>query len=108
MTLPKHRYTGIQSTPLEDELDENDETIPGHLPYNQVDLIALQHDICYRDNDTKKGKHKCDDVMLSSLKKMKPKNFRERVDKKIVQGVIGVKGKLGLGIEQRDIIKNLF
>ena len=85
--------------------------LPGHLPYNQVDSIALQHDICYRDNDTKKGKHKCDDVMLSSLKKMKPKNFRERVcvHKKIVQGVtLGTKRFLGLSINQKQILKDLF
>ena len=46
--------------------------------------------------------------MLASLKKLKPKNFRERVDKKIVQGVIGVKRKLGLGLEQKKILKDLF
>ena len=110
LTLPNHRYTGIQSTPLEEELDENDNPLPGHLPYNQVDSIALQHDLCYRDNDSKKGKLKCDDVMLKSLKTMKPKNFRERVDRKIVQGVIGTKRFLGVGLskEQTKILNNLF
>ena len=83
LTLPKHRYTGIQSTPLEDELDENDQPLPGHEPFNQVDELALQHDICYRDSKSKSDKHDCDQVMLKDLKKIKPRNFRERVDRKI-------------------------
>ena len=110
LTLPKHRYTGIQSTPLEDELDENDNPLPGHLPYNQVDAIALKHDICYRDSDSKRDKHVCDDVMLKSLKDMKPKGFREKVDRKVVQTIIGAKRKLGLGLSkgQQKILNNLF
>ena len=116
LTLPNHRYTGIQSTPLEEELDENDNPLPGHLPYNQVDSIALQHDLCFRNaeklpkNQSLPAKHKCDDVMLKSLKSMKPKNFRERVDRKLVQGVIGAKRFLGVGLtkEQTKILNNLF
>ena len=116
LTLPNHRYTGIQSTPLEEELDENDNPLPGHQPYNQVDRIALSHDICFRDAEklpkekSLPAKHVCDDIMLKSLKKMKPKGIRERIDRKIVQGVIGVKRKLGWGIskEQRQILNKLF
>ena len=45
-----------------------------------------------------------------SLKTMKPRNFRERVDRKIVQGVIGTKPFLGVGLskQQRKILNNLF
>ena len=48
--------------------------------------------------------------MLKQLKEMKPKNFRERVDRKIVQGVIGTKRFLGVGLskQQTKILNNLF
>ena len=68
LTLPNHRYTGIQSTPLDEELDEDDNPLFGHEPYNQVDALALNHDVCYRDSKSKVDKHKCDDIMLKDLK----------------------------------------
>ena len=86
LTLPNHRYTGIQSTPLEEELDENDNPLPNHEPYNQVDSIALQHDLCFRNaerlpkNQSLPAKHKCDDTMHKCFKSIKPKNFRVVVD----------------------------
>ena len=54
-TLRKHKYTGPYN-PLEKQLDEQDLPIPGQEPYNGVDTISMAHDICYRDNDTKRGK----------------------------------------------------
>ena len=93
-TLPNHKYTGPYN-PLDQQLDVNDNPLPGQEPYNQVDAIALKHDICYRDNEN--NKHECDKQMLTNLNVMKPKGFRERVDRKLVQGVIGAKYKLGLG-----------
>ena len=95
-TLPKHKYTGPYN-PLEKQLDENDQPLPGQEPFNQVDAIALKHDICYRDNDNKQGKLNCDKNMLDSLSQTKTKNFRESFDKKLVQAAIGTKYKLGLG-----------
>ncbi len=73
--------------------------MPGQEPYNQVDAIAMRHDICYRDQDSKAD---CDKVMLDELSEMKPENMRERFDRKLVQGMIGAKYKLGLGKELYD------
>ena len=53
-TLPNHKYTGPYN-PLEKQLDSNDNPIPGQEPYNQVDEIAMYHDICYRDNASDKS-----------------------------------------------------
>ena len=36
--------------------------------------------------------------MLDSLRVVKPKNMRERVDKAVVRSIIGTKYKLGLGV----------
>lgn len=41
----------------------------------------MNHDICYRNNSTRKGKHKCDDIMFTNLNELKPKGWREHLDK---------------------------
>ena len=87
-TLPSHKYTGPYN-PLEKQLDANDQRLPGQGPYNQIDAIALKHYICYRDNNNKQGKLKCDKDMLNSLSKTKTKGVRESFDKKLAQAAIG-------------------
>ena len=93
-TLPNHKYTG-PFNPLHEQLDANDNPLPGQEPYNQVDAIAMKHDICYRDHEG--DKHGCDRQMLSDLNAMQPNGLRERLDRTFVKGVIGAKYKLGLG-----------
>ena len=92
-TLPKHKYTGPYN-PLDYQLDANDRPLPGQEPYNQVDEIAMRHDICYRDNID--DKHGCDRKMLDELNEMKPNGLRERIDRRFVKTVIGAKYKLGI------------
>ena len=93
-TLPNHKYTGPWN-PLEKQLDESDNPLPGQEPYNQVDEIAMRHDICYRDHeDDKSG---CDRKMISELNAMKPRGLREWIDRALVKAAIGTKLKLGLG-----------
>ena len=96
-TLPNHKYTG-PFNPLEKQLDKNDKPIPGQEPYNAVDAISMKHDICYRDNDSKEGKHMCDDKMLKELDEMQPKGVREKFDKKLVRSLIGFKRRRGWGV----------
>ena len=96
--LPYHKYTGPYN-PLDKQLDEFDQPLPGQEPYNAVDKIAMYHDICYRDNNTKHGKHECDDRMLSELDSLNPKGIRERIDRRLARSIIGVKRKLGMGIQ---------
>jgi hypothetical protein len=95
--LYKHRYTGPYN-PLDKQLDANDNPLPGQEPYNAVDDISRKHDICYRDNDNKQGKRKCDETMLNSLDSLQPKNKREKLDKYLVKGIMKTKNKLGLGL----------
>ena len=59
----------------------------------------MRHDICYRDNDTKEGKHGCDDEMLKELDLLEPKGIREKINRKLERSLIGKKRKWGLGIE---------
>lgn len=99
--LYRHKYTG-PFNPLQKQLDANDNPLPGNLPYNNVDRISMRHDICYRDNNDRKGKHKCDEIMLRDLKILKPKDFREKIDKNLVYQIISAKRKLGLGLTWSD------
>ena len=97
MHLPNHNYTG-PFTKLSKKLDKNDKPLPGFEPYNQVDAVSLKHDICYRDHPKFKDKNRiCDKRMLEQLKEIKPMNIREWLDKKLVQGTIGLKHVSGLG-----------
>ena len=96
--LPYHKYTGPYN-PLDEQLDENDIPVAGQEPFNAVDAISMRHDICYRDNDTKAGKKRCDDKMLIELDVLEPKNIREKIDRSLVRKVISTKKRLGWGIE---------
>ena len=93
--LPSHRYTGPYN-PLHKQLDAHDNPLPGQEPFNAVDQISMNHDICYRD---KHSKQYCDDIMLKELDQLDPKDLREKIDKKVVQNIISLKRKLGWGID---------
>ena len=102
--LYRHRYTGPWN-PLSEQLDSNDNPLPGEEPFNAVDEVSRRHDICYRDNNNKAGKRKCDETMLTDLDGVKPKNRREKVDKYLVKAVIKTKNKLGWGLVSEPVEK---
>ena len=101
LLLYKHKYTGPYN-PLDYQLDENDQPLLGQEPYNAVDAIALQHDICYRDKP--KNKRQCDAAMLQNLKVLKAKGVREKIDRQVVRAIIGAKHKLGWGVTWSDLL----
>ena len=63
----------------------------------------MVHDIGYDKAQSKSDKHKADRRMLDSLGKTKVKGVRENIEKKILQGVIGAKYKLGLGLKKKAL-----
>ena len=89
--LPKHRYN-----PLHLQLDSKDRPLPGQEPYNAVDAIAMRHDICYRDNENGKTDYYC--KMLAELNAFIPRGGREKIDRQLIRGIIGMKHKLGMGV----------
>ena len=103
--LPSHKYTGPYN-PLNEQLDENENPLPRQEPFNSVDAISMHHDICYRDNNTKNGKQKCDDKMLLELNLLEPKTIRERIDKDLVRKLISTKKRLGWGIKWTNQLAN--
>ena len=103
--LPGHKFTG-PFTELHKRLDENDNPLPGYEPYNQIDRIAMKHDINYRKADEGIGtRHEADKIMLDDLKAVKTKGLREKIDYALVKPVIWLKHKLGLGLEAEELLK---
>lgn len=57
----------------------------------------MKHDICYRENDNKRGKKECDDIMLKELTWIQPTNMREKIDKHFVKKLISRKKRIRIG-----------
>ena len=93
----ENQWSELPFTELDKRLDENDNPLPGYEPFNQIDEIAMKHDICYRDNDNRK---ECDKKMLDNLSSIKTKGVREKIDYLLVKPVIWIKHKLGLGLAE--------
>ena len=66
----------------------------------------MHHDICYRDNDTPAGKHTCDRKMPAGLNALVPKGRHEKVDRQLVQSIIGLKHRMGLGMYWTNQLTN--
>jgi len=97
--LPGHKFTG-PITELESRIDKDGNPLPGYEPYNQIDNIALHHDVCYKNADESgnKTRHQCDKEMLTELNEVKTNVLREKSDYLLVKPIIWIKHKLGLGI----------
>ena len=103
--LPKHLFIGPYN-PLHLQLDSQDNPLPGEEPCNAVDAISMHHDICYRDNDTPAGKRECDRKMRAELNALIPIDRREKVDRQLVRSIIGLKHRMGLGIDWSNQLAN--
>jgi len=77
--LPGHKYTG-PFTDLESRIDKNNNPLPGYELYNQIDNIALHHDVGYKTADEfgNKTRHQCDKEMLNELNEVKARKFKCR------------------------------
>jgi len=84
-----HKFTGPFTT-LNERLDKNNNPLPGFEPFNQTDIIALHHDVCYKNADEigDNTRHKCDKEMLNELDEVKTKNLRKKLDYLLVKPVI--------------------
>ena len=51
------------------------------------------------------GEEQCDRKILDSLKKVKPVNFTEKVDRAVLRAIIGTKYKLGLGAKNNSKVE---
>ena len=94
--VPGYRYLGPYN-PLDKQVyyDKDNGEIykinKNETPVNELDEIAMHHDICYSVNP--KNKHMCDKNMIENIDGMENKNLMA----KITRGIINTKEKLGLG-----------
>ena len=66
----------------------------------------MRHDIRYRDNDTPAGKREFDRKILAEFNALVPEGRREKVDRQMVRSIIGLKHRMGLGIDWSNQLAN--
>jgi hypothetical protein len=89
----KYNFAG-PFTKLKKRLDDSGRPVRGSEPINEIDRIAMQHDIDYELGMSKK---EADKKMIEALDRMKPRNWREKVDRLLVRSAIRGKQMFGLG-----------
>jgi len=97
-TLPSHKYTGPYN-PLDQKLDSNDKPLPGQKPFNQVDAIALKHDICYRNHNDKIGKKIAINRFWTPFHRQKPNAFVNHLINILCKQQLGL--NINLVLEQK-------
>ena len=101
MHLPGHSFTG-PGTHLDKRLNPDLTPKSWSKPINRVDKAAYHHDVCYLKNKNTKTRNKvCDKNMLEDLKSIQNPTLRERLDRSIVDKIIGTKMKFGMGVEKK-------
>ena len=86
--LPKHRYTGPYN-PHHLQLDSKERPGRSRTMQSMQSLCAIE---------ITSGKQECDRKMLAELNALTPRGRREKVDKQLVQGIIGLRHRLGMGV----------
>ena len=98
MHLPGHNFTG-PGTNLKKRLNLDLTPKEWSKPVNRVDDAAYRHDVCYLMNkDTQTRNNVCDKNMLGELDGIYNPTLRERLDKSLVDKIIGTKMRFGMGV----------
>ena len=100
MHLPGHNFTG-PGTKLSRRLNPDLSPKDWSKPVNRVDQAAYHHDLCYATHkDTKSRNSICDKSMLTELKDIYKPTLREKLDKSLVEKIIGTKARFGWGLKK--------
>ncbi len=101
MHLPGHNFTG-PGTKLSKRLNPNLTPKDWSKPVNRVDNAAYHHDVCYLKNkDTKTRNRVCDKNMLDEMDGIVNPTLRERLERSIVDKIIGTKMRFGMGFLEK-------
>ena len=101
MHLPGHNFTG-PGTKLKKRLNPDLTPKKWSKPVNRIDKAAYNHDVCYlKNDDTKTRNEVCNKNMLKELEGIYNPSLRERLDKSIVNKLIGTKVKFGMGVKKK-------
>ena len=95
--LPGHNFTG-PGTKLKQRLKPDLTPQDWSKPINGVDTAAYHHDVCYlKHKDTETRNKLCDKNMLDEMDGIFNPTLRERLERSIVDKIIGSKVRFGLG-----------
>lgn len=101
MHLPGHNFTG-PGTKLNKRLKGDLTPKEWSKPINRVDNAAYHHDVCYLKNkDTNTRNNVCDKKMLDDLEGIYNPSARERLERSIVDKIIGTKMRFGMGMSSK-------
>ena len=101
MHLPGHNFTG-PGTKLKKRLNPDLTPKKWSEPVNCVDKAAYHHDLCYlKNDDTATRNAVCDKNMLKELEGIYNLTLWERLDKSIINKLIGMKVKFGMGFKKK-------
>ena len=100
--LPGHNFTG-PGTKLSKRLKPDLTPKDWSKPINRVDKAAYHHDVCYLKNkDTATRNKVCDKNMLDEMDGIYNPTLRERLDRSIVDKIIGTKMRFGMGLKKKS------
>ena len=71
-------------------------------------MTFVEKGLAFTATKSESDTHKADKEMLDSLKNVKPKNFREKIDKLVTRSAIVTKYQLGLSVKQKKLLNKLF
>ena len=106
MHLPGHNFTG-PGTKLNKRLKSDLTPKDWSKPVNKVDNAAYHHDVCYLKNkDTKTRNKVCDKNMIGELDGIVNPTLRERLDRSLVEKIVGAKMRFGMGVPKKKLKLN--
>ena len=98
--LPGHNFTG-PGTKLNRRLNEDLTPKPWSIPINRVDDSAIVMIYVMRRTEMQRLENEvCDKTMLGELKDINNPRGREKIDKALVQKIIGTKVRFGWGLKK--------
>lgn len=102
MHLPGHNFTG-PGTKLNKRLNPDLTPKEWSKPVNRVDNAAYHHDVCYlKHKDIETRNKVCDSKMINDLNDIVNPSLRERLDRSIVDKIIGSKMRFGMGMGKKS------
>ena len=100
MHFPKANWLG-PGTRLDLRLNEDGSYKDWSKPVDRVDNAAYKHDLAYAEHNDVENRNKADRAMLEEVSRIENPTLRERIERSIVNKIIGTKARFGLGYKFR-------
>ena len=100
MHFPGANFMG-PNTRLDQRLNEDGSYKDWSKPVDRVDDAAYKHDLAYAEHNDVENRNKADRAMLEEVSRIENPTLRERIERSIVNKIIGTKARFGLGYKFR-------